>query len=694
MNSVLSIYIKLGLLLILLVASPAISFSQFAFNLPSKENERVFDYTSIWVEVSGKLALCSHSEKGHINLTVGGGKAPYTFKWNTLETTQNRSNLNAGTYTVWITDSEGKIHEQKIVIQPPFPLILNPVVKKDASCGSGADGYAKISVKIGRNDYEPNSPPYQVTWSNGLKNVWEADNLQPGTYTVTVADKYNCDTSISFEIKAASEGIKVTETIENISCSSDSNGKITLNVSGGQAPYTYKWSNGATSKDISNLFAGTYEVQVKDSKGCSFLASYRITASSPILVTESIKQSSCAGKSNGEIQVNVSGGKAPYTFLWNTGETSSSVKNLSSGTYTVKITDAQGCKVEKQIAVSNGSNLEVEALENRPVSCSGAPDGGISLAVTGAMGKLVITWSDGASTQLQRKDLKAGVYTIQISDESGCSVSKTVEVLESQKISARIETALDVDCAEGTVEGKAWVSIQGGKAPFQITWSTGSENSREISFNKSGTLKVTVKDALGCVTETETKVDFPKTNTQGSRLDFHYRKLIISSEPEVVVKEKILFESEIAPQFIAWEWEFGDGKKSSEKNPIHVFDKAGTYEVSLTGFDALGCSSVEKNTIQVLSATELVVIPNAFSPNGDGLNDTFIPKLRGINSFTLDIFNTWGEKIFTATSLESKGWDGTYHGQLSPPGNYFYQITFTTSEGKTQSKSGGITLIR
>ncbi|TDQ16988.1 gliding motility-associated-like protein [Algoriphagus boseongensis] len=694
MNRILFTYIRLGLVLLAMVVCPSISYSQYAFNIPSRETSRVIEYNSIWVEVSGKLALCSHSEKGNINLTVGGGKAPYTFKWNTLETSQNRTNLNAGTYTVWITDSEGKVHEQKIVIQPPFPLILNPVVKKDATCGSGADGYAKISVKIGRNDYEPNSPDYQVTWSNGLKNVWEADNLEPGVYTVTVADKYNCDTSVSFEIKSASEGIQVSKTIENISCSSDSNGKISLNVTGGQPPYTYKWNTGATTKDLSNLSAGTYQVQIQDSKGCSFQSAYTISASSTITLSETILQPSCQGNSNGEIKVNVSGGKAPYTYLWNTGETTASAKNLGSGTFSVKITDASGCQVEKQFSLTNESNLQIEILDNRPVSCSGNADGGISLGVKGAKGKIKVSWTDSPSDQLQRKDLKAGVYTVLVSDESGCSVSKTIEVVETQSLTARIESALDVDCAEGTVEGVAWVSIQGGKEPYQITWSTGSENSREISFNKSGTLKVTVKDALGCVTETETKVDFPNTNTQGSRLDFQYRKLSISSEPEVQVKEEIVFESEIAPEFIAWEWNFGDGQKSSDKDPIHIFEKPGTYEVSLTGFDMLGCSSIEKNTINVLAPTEMLVIPNAFSPNGDGLNDTFIPKLRGISSFTLEVFNTWGEKLFTTTSLESKGWDGTYKGQLSLPGNYLYKISFITPDGISQTKTGGITLIR
>ena len=687
-------YLKKGILLGMLAGLPFVSFSQFAFDLPSKGNERIFDYSGIWVQVSGKLALCSHSEKGHINLEVGGGKPPYTFKWNTLQTTQNRTNLNAGTYTVWITDSEGKVHEERIVIQPPFPLLLNPVEKKDASCGSGKDGYAKVSVKIGRNDYEPNSPPYKVTWSNGLKDVWEAENLEPGVYTVTVADKYNCDVSVSFEIKSASEGINVSESIQNVSCSSDATGKIVLNVSGGQPPFTYTWNTGATTKDLSNLSPGTYQVQVKDQKGCSFQASYTVAATTPITLSEQIVQPSCEGNSNGEIQINVAGGKPPYTFLWSNGQTGTAIKSLTAGVYTLKVTDAQGCGVEKQFTLTHESNLQLEVLENRSVSCSGKSDGGISIGVKGGKGAVEIKWSDSPSNQLQRKDLKAGIYTVSIKDQSGCSVSKTIEVKETAGLSARIETALDVDCDAGKVEGLAWVSIQGGKEPYQITWSTGSENSREIKFNKSGTLKVTVKDALGCVTETETKVDFPTQNVSGSRLDFQYRKLEITSESEVLAKEEIIFESEISPEFLSWQWEFGDGNKSSDKDPIHIFEKPGTYEVTLTGYDLLGCSSVEKNTIQVNAPTQMVVIPNAFSPNGDGLNDTFLPKIKGVSSFSMEIFNTWGEKLFITNSLETKGWDGLYRGQMSPPGNYLYRITYTNPDGITHTQSGGITLIR
>ncbi|MFN3997434.1 gliding motility-associated C-terminal domain-containing protein [Algoriphagus sp.] len=686
-----------GAKILLLVLGMTINYcawSQFAFNIPSRENQRVHGYGSIHVAVSGKLALCSHSERGSINLNVTGGKPPYKFRWNTNETTQNRVNLNAGTYTVNITDAEGSEHIERIIVQPPFPLILNPVDKKDAACGSGKDGYAKVSVKIGRNDYEADSPPYKVTWSNGLKDVWEANNLAPGTYTVVVADKYNCDVSITFDIKSAAEGINVSSNSQNPSCESSSSGSILLNVTGGNAPYTYSWSNGATTKDLTNIPAGDYQVLVKDTKGCSFQSTYKLNGPASLELDSKVSQPNCEGSNTGEIEVLPKGGKAPFTFLWSNGQTSAKAIELGVGSYAVTVKDALGCSVEKQFSLTNSSSLSLEILENLPVSCSGQSDGGVSLKISGAKGAFKITWSDGKEGLTQRKDLMAGTYTISVSDESGCSISVPVIVEESTKIQARIETALDVDCVSGKATGVAWVSIQGGREPYTIKWNTSTSSSREINFSKSGILKATVTDALGCSVETESKVDFPLQNTQGGRLDFQYRKLTITSEPEVMVEEEILFESEISPEFIAWEWEFGDGNKSTEKDPIHIFSKAGEYEVNLIGYDVFGCSSVEKNKIQVTTPTEFITIPNAFTPNGDGLNDTFFPKLRAISSFQMEVFNTWGEKLYITNSLESIGWDGTYRGQLVPAGNYLYRITFTTRDGQLVNRSGGITLIR
>ncbi|WP_288370192.1 gliding motility-associated C-terminal domain-containing protein [uncultured Algoriphagus sp.] len=679
-------FLTLALLLSLVVVSNALG--QYAFEIPKSENDRILSFNGIQVDVSGKLALCSHSEKGSIILNVTGGVPPYTFLWNTKETTQNRGNLFAGTYTVEITDSQGLKHIENIVVQPPFPFILNPVEKTDASCGSSADGSAKISVKIGRGE------PYKVTWSHGLQDSWEANDLKPGTYIVTVADRYNCDVSMSFQINSKEAGMQVTESVVDASCAGKNDGSITLNVSGGQAPYTYTWSNGVKSKDLSNVSAGVYEVLIQDQGGCTMQASYKVEEPKSMEVEAEVINPSCSSDSNGTIDLNVIGGTAPYTITWNNGASGAELKNLPAGIYSARIVDASGCFIDQQVELKAESALSLDLIEITNQSCTGEADGAIKIAHKGGKGQVTVTWADGVSGELNRTGLAAGTYEVSITDESGCAISGNYSVSQSEAVTARIESALDVNCEQGSVTGHAWVSITGGKEPFTISWSSGEKNTREINYFQAGVVEVTVTDATGCSSNVSAVLDFPSQINQSGRLDFQYRKLQITTEPEVFIDEEILFESQISPEIIAWEWSFGDGVSSTEKDPIHVYQDPGTYEVKLTGYDIFGCSTNEVSSVQVITAEAQVVIPNAFTPNGDGLNDTFIPKIKNINSFTLEIFNTWGEKMFFTNSPESKGWDGTYKGQLLPAGNYLYRITYTDQDSNQKEKTGGVTLIR
>ena len=676
------------LIFALIMSVNHLAFAQFSFELPnrSSENLRTFSLDPITVKVTGKLALCSHSERGSVQLEVSGGKPPYSYIWNTRENTKVRTNLYAGTYTVDIIDSEGTKHVERIVIQPPFPLILNPIITKDATCGSSPDGYARISVKVGRGE------PYKIKWSNGLEDVWETSNLEPGTYSVTVADMFNCDVTVSFEIKSDGAGLQVADQIESPTCTGLSDGKINLSVTGGVAPYSYEWNNGSDSKDLINIPAGDYQVQITDQKGCTFQKSFKVEAPIPMNISAEITEVSCSG--TGEIVLNVTGGKAPYTYAWSTGAATISLSNLSEGNYAVLVTDAAGCFIEKQFELSNNTTLSLDLIEVVNASCAGSSDGKIQLVVNGAVGKYTVSWSDGVSADLIRTDLQAGTYEAIITEESGCRTTKSIQISEPSALTARIESMLDVDCSLGSIEGVAWVTIQGGNAPYSITWDTGEKDQREINFSKSGIIKVQITDAGGCSTETEARVDFPNQASQGGRLDFNYRKLEINSDEQVQVSEEVIFESVISNEFIAWEWEFGDGNSSNEKDPIHQFQKSGTFEVILKAFDAYGCSSQESKTVQVSNPAELVVIPNAFTPNGDGLNDVFIPKIKAVSTFTMDIFNTWGERIYSTVGIESKGWDGTYRGQVLPAGNYLYRITYSSTDGSQFEKTGGISLIR
>lgn len=668
--------------------------SEVRINSGSSNNARV-NATSqsstigkIEVNVSGKLALCSHSEKGHIILDVKGGVEPYTFRWNNNHTVQNRYNLFAGTYTVYIKDSKGTEHTEKIVVQPPFPLIVDLAETKNTTCGSSNTGSAKIKVRVGRGE------PYRVEWSHGLRNKMEATNLPAGNYTATVYDIFNCYTTISFSIGSDGPAIRVQENVTDVTCSSDQNGAIKLQVSGGKAPFSYQWSNGKTTKDIEGLTAGKYNVLIQDAGGCSFAKTFEVKASTPLEISlENITDISCSGQESGVIKISAAGGKAPFTYAWSNGSSTQNITNLKAGQYDVKVTDAVGCFVNASFQVKEVTDaLSVNLISSQNATCNGAEDGSIEATISGGVGPFVITWSDGVKDVLKRQNLKAGSYTVTVADVKGCSVSQEVAIQEPLKLIARLDNTLDINCATGEIAGVAWVQITGGKSPYNIKWNSGA-NSREVNFSTSTELTIEITDANGCVTSDKMKVTFPEV-TGNARLEFDFRKLEITAEPEVFINDPIQFESFIASNFITWEWDFSDGMISNEKDPIHIFAKAGEYEVKLSAFDIYGCSTIEVKTVQVLSNGEVMVMPNAFTPNGDGLNDKFLPVMKGVTSFELNIFNHWGEHLYSEAGLEMNGWDGYHKGSLLPQGNYVYKVTYTNPEGNVINKAGGVTLIR
>ncbi|WP_373523297.1 gliding motility-associated C-terminal domain-containing protein [Aquiflexum sp.] len=563
------------------------------------------------VNVSGQLALCTHNDRGHIILDIIGGVPPYTFRWNNLETVQNRYNLLSGTYSVWIKDSLGYEIQERIVVQPPFPLVIEMANTKEASCMNSNDGEAKINILKGRGE------PYKIEWSNGLKNQMHAKGLTPGTYSVKVSDQFECNQTIYFEIKTSHAEMHISEELTNVSCSNGDDGSISVQVSGGKSPYNYQWSNGVTTKSNKGLNPGNYDVLITDAGGCSVFRTFQVEASSPIEISGEVKSELlCFHSEEGFISLNVEGGIAPYTYDWSNGGKTNKIQNLGPGEYGVKVTDANGCSEEKIFNIAG-----------------------------------------------------------------------------PEKLTAKIETALDINCELGEAKGVAWVTIKGGKAPYKVHWQNGSDDIREIQIADEKEIAVEVTDAFGCTVMETVTVDF-SIIAAAERLEFNYRKLDLDFEDEISVDEPLLFESAIAEDFIAWEWDFGDGTKSNEKDPIHIFKKPGEFEVVLRAYDMFGCSSVLTEEVRIKEYQEFFLMPNAFSPNADGLNDRFHPVMKGVADYKMDIFNNWGEHLYSSAGRGSEGWDGFLNGQLLPNGNYVYKVNYTTSKGEEIQKSGTVTLIR
>ena len=610
--------LKYGLILLLFVgrnfavAQHAVALEKNHFlakttyaKLKSEDSNPLFS-----LKVGGKLALCSHTEKGEILLDIQGGIPPYTFLWNNLSTEQNRYNLNAGTYTVVITDRTGQSHTERIVIQPPFPLIAELVYTKSPSCPNTKDGSAAVKIKVGRGE------PYKVEWSHGLQDALEATGLQAGTYEVKIFDKFNCHTTVAFALDAAAEPVAIQEVVREPSCGKQ-NGSIALTVEGANPPYTFIWSNGATSATLTDLGPGEYAVEVTDKNNCIWTKSFDLAADSPMTISLlEQKQPTCKDNNDGVIEVAVSGGLPPYIFDWDNMATESRVEGLGAGMFKLKVTDGAGCEVV--------ANYLLEAAASPSVS---------------------------------------------------------------------VQTQIDLDCVSGEAKGIAWVTIQGGIPPYQIRWNNGTVGKSEIEFTNLSEVQVEVTDAIGCTSISHQKVNIP-ANSQLKQLEVQITKLNAGSDMTIQVDEAIFFNSNEGRQFIAWEWDFGDGTKSNEESPAHRYASPGTYTVLLKAFDMAACMETSSLEVKVVEKTEWVVMPNAFSPNGDGLNDFFQPVLFGVTQFTMDIFNQWGEHLYADAGLEIKGWDGFFKGSLSPKGNYVFKISFTTNTGEYHQKSGYLALIR
>ncbi|HLW42676.1 MAG TPA: T9SS type A sorting domain-containing protein, partial [Flavobacterium sp.] len=284
---------------------------------------------------------------GAATVAVTGGSSPYTYTWTpAVSTTDTASSLTAGTYTVVVTDANGCTNSEVFVItEPAPPYVITLVSKEDVSCNGGNNGSITISVT------GPN-PPFTYSWSPSGGNGTTASNLTAGTYTVTVTDAVNEIVTEDFIITEPGVMSASVGSIVNVSCGGNNDGSATVSVLGGTTPYNYTWSNGETTATAVSLTAGNHYVLVTDANGCQVQQSFSIGQPTPIVInTVNITDASCHGQADGSITISVNGGLTPYTYSWSNNQTGTSLSNLTGGTYTVTVTDANGCTEQKTFTV-------------------------------------------------------------------------------------------------------------------------------------------------------------------------------------------------------------------------------------------------------------------------------------------------------------------------------------------------------
>ncbi|PCJ85008.1 MAG: hypothetical protein COA57_08285 [Flavobacteriales bacterium] len=291
--------------------------------------------TTITVDAVTDVSTCAGGNNGSVAISISGGTSPYTYSWSTNETTEDINTLMAGTYTVTVTDSSGCVSSASATVSEPTGMSLT-TTGNDANCGN-TNGDASVSVNGGTS-------PYTYSWSSGGTDATET-GLGAGTYTVSVTDANSCMDTTTATVSEIGATTVTIDSIVNVSCNGGSDGAIYLSVSGGTPPYTYAWTSGAITQDVTGLSANTYIVIITGSNGCQAIRSIVVDEPDALTISLSSTDATC-GNANGSSRVIVTGGTSPYNYTWSdTTVTGSDPAGLDTGVYTVTVTDANGCSI-------------------------------------------------------------------------------------------------------------------------------------------------------------------------------------------------------------------------------------------------------------------------------------------------------------------------------------------------------------
>lgn len=435
-------------------------------------------------------ALCNGEATGSIDATVSGGTAPYSFNWSNGENTEDLDNLEAGTYMQEVTDANGCVATMEVTIDEPTELSASAVTT-DVSCAGGTDGLADITVQGG-------TLPYTFNWNNNAVSE-DLENLSAGTYGGMITDANGCFVQLSFDI-AEPEAILITvDSFYNPTCNDGTDAAIYLSITGGTPDYNILWSNDATTDDIEGLIAGTYSVTITDNNGCIETKEVTIEDPATLELMVNVMDIDCAGNENGQISLTVSGGNAPYNYIWSNGETTSTIGDLTPGTYSVSVNDNNGCGVEATYQIAEPAELTATSSVSH-VRCFSGDDGLIEVIATGGTAPYAYQWSNGGNLPIN-EDVVAGTYSVTVYDANQCSFTTEVTVNEPALLNPYLIYSTDVDCFGGN-NGSAGVDAVGGIAPYTYLWSNGA-TVVDLDDVSAGTYTLTVTDANNCINTLE-----------------------------------------------------------------------------------------------------------------------------------------------------------------------------------------------
>lgn len=441
------------------------------------------------VTVDSTDNICNGGSTGTAIANFVNATGSVTYNWSNGGSGATISSLPAGSYSVTATDqNQCTLSGSTIVNEPAAPVMT--VNTTPANC-FGGNGNA-TAVPTG------GTAPFNYVWSSASVNN-ATINLPAGGYTVTATDATSCNQTAAFTITEPTD-ISIAETHTDLDCFADSNGVIQLTVTGGTGPnYTYTWApNVSTSNQAGLLPAGTYNITVADQNSCNKTTSITLVQpAQPLTINVQSDNISCFGVQDGAITITTSGGTPNYTYAWSPNiSTSNTAAGLSPGTYTITVTDANGCSTVPVVTLSQPNQPLQVTLAHTDLTCFESNDGTITATVNGGTFPYAYAWTPSTVTGSSATGLQAGSYTLTVTDDNNCTNTATEVVIQPTELTIS-ETHVNVLC-NGEATGSATVTPAGGTPGYTYNWSNGGSSTNTVSSLTAGGYTVTVTDANVC----------------------------------------------------------------------------------------------------------------------------------------------------------------------------------------------------
>lgn len=628
--------------------------------------------TPLVATVSATPASCGGVCDGSATVSISGGTAPYSILWANGQTTATVNGLCAGPYSVTVTDANGCTQVVNIVVTEPPVLNAAITATSDVLCVGACTGSATVTGSGG-------TPGYTYTWSNG-QNGQTATNLCVGQYTVTITDAIGCTATATAVIQDGQALNASVSNSTNVTCFGACDGTATASATGGIGPYFYQWNdpNSQTTQTAIGLCPGTYTVTVTDSQvpACTFQATVTITQPALLTATAVGNDVSCGNLCDGTATAFPQGGTAPYTYAWNfAGQSGQTATDLCVGNYTVTITDANGCSTQANVSIG-GPPAIVSNATTVASTCSNIANGSLDLTVAGGVGAYTFNWQPGGLNTEDLTNVLSGVYTVVITDATGCSITATYT----------IGTLIQIDANAGpdvTVCQNTPIVLQGSGGGIYL-WSpsiglsdVNVANPTAIPTDTLGTtytLTVTIGNCTATDNVTITALPVP----------------VVDAGADVTIPQGGSVALNSNGIVTPWDYDWSPTSWLNDpniSNPVATPQESITYIVTVT--DANGCSSTDSIRIEVVPG---IVFPDGITPNGDGINDTWtIDNIYFFPDAIVEVYNRWGQMLFQSAPGYPVPWDGRYNGNDLPVGTYYFVIHSSLFK---DAYTGPITIVR